>query len=139
MASIAEASYRRRLEKKEQTMNSEFRLSADPPPSPPLLQRVVDALRPFLIITMMVLKGIPGAILFQLTHPSIHLINPFRWIRLVQECGFAKILAFGDEIWRGYKHPLVEQASGKVLEIGAGTGENLKYYNNDKVSVTSIV
>ncbi|TIB29558.1 hypothetical protein E3P84_03675 [Wallemia ichthyophaga] len=133
MASVAEATYRKRLEKKEEAVKSECKLSGDPPPSPPLLQRVLDALRPFLIIAMMIIKGFPAAIFFQMTHPSIHLFNPFRWIRLVQGCGFAKILAFGDVIWRGYKQPLVEQASGKVLEIGAGTGENLKYYKNDNI------
>lgn len=138
MASVAEATYRKRLEKKEEAVKSECKLSGDPPPSPPLLQRVLDALRPFLIIAMMIIKGFPAAIFFQMTHPSIHLFNPFRWIRLVQECGFAKILAFGDVIWRGYKQPLVEQASGKVLEIGAGTGENLKYYKNDNVSMTCV-
>ena len=138
MASVVEASYRKRLEKKEKDVKAsqECRLSSDPPSSPPLSQRLIDALRPFLIVLMIFVKGIPGAIFYQLSHPSIHIFNPFRWIRLVQEHGFAKILAFGDEIWRGYKHPLVNQASGKVLEIGAGTGENIKYYDNHKVSMT---
>lgn len=111
----------------------ECKLSSAPPESPSFYQRLVESIRPLIIISMIVVKGVPSAVFYQLTNPSLGFFNPFKWFDLIHKLGFAKILAYGDEIWGGYKRPLVEQANGKILEIGAGSGENLKYYNKDNV------
>ena len=45
------------------------------------------------------------------------------------------LMAMADKTFSNEKRRLVSQAKGRVLEVGAGSGETLKYYDKNKVDV----
>ncbi|PWY98271.1 hypothetical protein BCV70DRAFT_202052 [Testicularia cyperi] len=91
-------------------------------------------LEPIMINAMLLFNGLPGAVCDQIRHPNpINLINPFHWQSLILTHGFAPILSTSNLIYSNIKRPVLQQAYGKTLEVGAGSGENIAYYNPQKI------
>ncbi|PWN46523.1 hypothetical protein IE53DRAFT_382812 [Violaceomyces palustris] len=105
-----------------------------PTHSPTLLQRLSSSLLPLLILFGLVLSGLPSAVVVQLSRPRpFHLLNPLRWWSLIFQKGFPEVLAASNVLWSNVKSPLLQNATGVVLEVGAGSGENLVYYDHQKI------
>ncbi|KAK0566992.1 hypothetical protein OC861_002954 [Tilletia horrida] len=96
------------------------------------------ALPPFLFVfqcLVLTWEGLPKAIWHQLTHPNlIRWLSPWAWRDLVLKYGFSKLLEGSDINYRKYKAPLIKLARGRVLEVGAGSGMTVKYYDASQVA-----
>ncbi|KAK0541484.1 hypothetical protein OC835_000133 [Tilletia horrida] len=104
-----------------------------PPPTP--LHRLLGPIEFLFINLLLTFEGLPKAIFHQLTHPNpLKLISPWAWRDLVLKFGFAKLLKGSDINHAKIKAPLIEMAYGRILEVGAGSGMTIKYYNPDKVT-----
>ncbi|UZJ56852.1 hypothetical protein CBS101457_006172 [Exobasidium rhododendri] len=102
------------------------------------LQGMFNAL---VLVTILYIYGLPHALWVQLTHPNpLHLLNPVRWRNLIIEAGLPKLLIQGDVDSGHLKRlAITEYASGKVFELGAGSGLSLKYYDTRKVTEVILV
>eukprot|EP01117_Protostelium_nocturnum_P017490 TRINITY_DN711_c0_g1_i1.p1 TRINITY_DN711_c0_g1~~TRINITY_DN711_c0_g1_i1.p1 ORF type:complete len:281 (-),score=64.16 TRINITY_DN711_c0_g1_i1:70-912(-) len=98
-----------------------------------LVDWIVHPLEPFLLVLTLLYYGVPGAIREQFSNPSLHLLNPFRWKALILSNGFGPILAGANKLYQNIKGPLLKNAYGTVLEVGAGSGETVMYYDNEKI------
>lgn len=107
--------------------------SGSPRPSG-IVGRVFGALKPALFAGIMLFHGLPGAIWQQLTHPNpIRWISPWAWRDAILGNGMGPLLKRGNEEWAPVKGPLIKDAYGRVLEVGAGSGETIEYYDAAKV------
>ena len=88
---------------------------------------------PFVVILMLVFGFLP-ALKYMLFHPW-DIIWPSVWHKCLLNGGQPIVLAQADRIYAPHKRRLLSQAYGRVLEIGAGTGETVKYYDKSKVDV----
>lgn len=99
-----------------------------------LSQFITCNIIPFLITFKLYLSGLLPAISHQLRHPSLfNFFNPFHWKALIFANGFPVVLKTSDILYANMKQPLLRKASGRVLEIGAGAGDNLAYYDVSKI------
>lgn len=99
-----------------------------------LFDYVKALMQPMSITVLLYVCGLPGAVWSQVRHPSLfNLVNPFAWQRLVLANGFTSVLRVSNEIYVNVKRPVIAAAYGKVLEVGAGSGESAAYYNIDKI------
>ncbi|KAK0545789.1 hypothetical protein OC846_005259 [Tilletia horrida] len=106
-----------------------------PPAKPPTpFHRAIPPLFFLFNCAFLTWAGLPKAIWYQITHPNpIGLISPWAWRDLVLQYGFSKLLRFVDSMYSKYKDPLVKLANGRILEVGAGSGLTVKYYDSSKV------
>ncbi|EPQ30180.1 uncharacterized protein PFL1_02296 [Pseudozyma flocculosa PF-1] len=101
---------------------------------PTLLERALSPIDPLIILIVLTIVGLPGAIRAQFSRLSpVSWLNPFRWHELILANGFGYILAQSNKNWEPVKRPLLASARGRVLEVGAGSGENVVYYDLDRV------
>lgn len=61
------------------------------------------------------------------------LLSPRAWHTPIVAAGLPVLLAGSDENWRFIKAPLLARARGAVLELGAGDGKTLAYYNASRI------
>jgi SAM-dependent methyltransferase len=106
-----------------------------------LQERLLGLYGAFMLVSALYIYGIPHSIYVQLTQPNpINWLNPLRWRNLIIEVGLPKLLKKGDQdsgpIKREALYPYVK---GKVLELGAGTGLTLQYYNYDAITQIILV
>jgi hypothetical protein len=67
-------------------------------------------------------------------------LNLFRWRNLIIEAGLPRLLKKGDQDSGPLKkEALYPYVKGKVLELGAGTGLTLAYYNHDAITQLILV
>jgi hypothetical protein len=102
--------------------------------SHPLRTMAFESIFPLMLFVMLVIRGLPATIYYMLLHPW-QIIFPSVWHKILLNAGQPYLLASADKMFAPYKRELLAQAYGRVLEIGAGTGETIKYYNKDKVDV----
>ena len=69
-----------------------------------------------------------------LLHP-LSIPFPRAWQKSFLNAGQPYILAEVDKLYADAKMSIVSQARGRVLEVGAGTGETVKYYDKSKIDV----
>ncbi|UTT90991.1 hypothetical protein NDA17_005913 [Ustilago hordei] len=109
-------------------------LHAKPARPASLFEFIMANLVPYLIITKLYLSGFPRAVFEQLRHPHpLNLINPFHWQKLIFANGFGPVLRASDEMYKNIKQPLLSSAYGRILEIGAGSGDSVGHYDADKI------
>jgi len=99
-----------------------------------ILSRVIKALYPGLVLSVITLRGIFPALRNQFASPSLGLLSPRKWWSAVFAGGFPSILDDADKTWSAQKQQVVSHASGNVLEIGPGAGHTIAYYDSDKVT-----
>jgi SAM-dependent methyltransferase len=107
-------------------------MSGQRPPS--LLAQLHEYVFPLELYLQVFLKGIIPTLLHMATHPW-HIPFPSRWRDSFLAAGQPFLLAMADKMYASPKRKLLSQAKGRVLEVGAGTGETVKYYDRSKVDV----
>ncbi|GAC73087.1 predicted methyltransferase [Moesziomyces antarcticus T-34] len=109
-------------------------LHAKPAAPATLFQYIFQNIFPVIMLVRLYVSGLPGAIVEQLRNPNpINLINPLHWKQLAFNHGFSSILAVADEMYKDMKTPLLQGAYGRVLEVGAGAGNSVGYYDQSKI------
>lgn len=108
---------------------------------PTLVNRLAGIVNAGALLIFLYLYGIPHAIYKQLTQPNpINWLNPIVWRGFIIEGGLPHILKEGDELSRPLKKEAITPfVKGKVLELGAGTGQTIQYYDNDKIEKLYLV
>ena len=101
---------------------------------PSLPEIILQWVEPFLIAGILLFKGLLPTLHYMFFHP-FSIPFPSEWRKSFIKVGQPYLLAQADKIFARSKRRLVSQAKGRVLEIGAGTGETIKYYDKSKVDV----
>lgn len=117
----------------------QIKLTSSPPFPPNFLQAITGLSKPIVLVTFLLLYGFPRAILSQLssavrTLNPLPLLSPWAWRDAIWSAGSPTILAAGDAGMRDAKTTWLAGAYGRVLEVGAGSGETIKYYDAGAVS-----
>ena len=98
-----------------------------------LLQGISMIIPPILLAEVFVI-GLFPTLWHMLRHPR-SIPFPNRWRDSFQHAAQPFLPTMSDSVFSDQKRRLVAQAKGRVLEVGAGTGCNLKYYDKDKVEI----
>ena len=101
---------------------------------PSILSIIYEYFVPLVLASWLILRGLPPTLYYMFLHPW-HIIFPSVWHKVLLNAGQPSLLAYADKMYAPVKRELLGQAYGRVLEIGAGTGETVKYYNKSKVDV----
>lgn len=89
---------------------------------------------PPILLIQLFIRGIGPTLWHMLFHP-LSIPFPSVWHKCILNAGQPALLADADRMYAPQKREIVSQAYGRVLEIGAGTGETIKYYDRGKVDV----
>ena len=101
---------------------------------PSLGKMVLEYLEPFLMLGLILYKGLLPTLRYMFLHP-FSIPFPSEWQKSLYKVAQPYILAEADKIYANPKRELLSQAKGRVLEVGAGTGETIKYYDKSKIDV----
>jgi SAM-dependent methyltransferase len=100
-----------------------------------ILNRILNAIFPSLILTRVTLTGLLPAFKSQFSSPSLFkLLSPRYWWTLIFAGGFPSTLEDIDKLWRAEKREVISHAYGNILEIGPGAGHSIAYYEHKKVT-----
>lgn len=102
--------------------------------TPSITKILTEPLVPLLVITIFFIRGILPALRYMLLHP-LSIPFPSAWQKAMHKAAHPYLLAQVDNMYGKQKRDLVSQAKGRILEIGAGTGETIKYYDKSKIDV----
>ena len=108
--------------------------SMQPAHRPALPCLFLEYLIPLILVTQLFLRGLPPTLKYMVLHP-LSIPFPSRWHKQILNGGQPFLLAMADRMYAPIKTEIIAQAKGRVLEIGAGTGETVKYYDQSKVDV----
>jgi hypothetical protein len=120
------------LESPDITINSA--LMAPPPDAPNLLSIILQYTEPLQACFMIFLYGIFPALRYMIFHP-FRVFSIYEWHKRILAGGLRPLLAMVDKLYAPVKKEVLEDARGRILEVGAGTGETVKYYDRAKVDV----
>jgi hypothetical protein len=101
---------------------------------PGLLMMILQYFIPIILLIQLFIRGIGPTLWHMLFHP-LSIPFPSVWHKKILNAGQPALLADADRMYAAQKREVVSQAYGRVLEIGAGTGETVKYYDKGKVDV----
>jgi SAM-dependent methyltransferase len=106
-----------------------------------IAERAIGLYNAFMLVSTLYFFGIPHAIYVQVTSLNpLQWVNPIRWRNLIIEVGLPKLLKLGDADSGPLKREaLYPHVKGKVLELGAGTGLTLAYYNHAAIDQLILV
>lgn len=114
---------------------AQVKLTTSPPHSPTLLEAIVGLSKPIILACYIFVYGLPISIVQQLSTLSpTKLLSPWAWRDAIWGNGSPAVLKEGDKMMYDAKKEFVSLAYGTVLEVGAGSGETIKYYEDAKVS-----
>jgi SAM-dependent methyltransferase len=89
---------------------------------------------PLILLKDLFLIGLLPTLRYMLLHP-LSIPFPSAWHKSFLNAGLPYLLTEADKMYANAKRPLFSQAKGRVLEVGAGTGETIKYYDKSKIDV----
>ena len=89
---------------------------------------------PLRLLFQLFLRGLLPTLQYMLFHPT-SIPFPTAWRKSFLNAGQPALLAEADVMYADIKRQLIGQARGRVLEVGAGTGETVKYYRKGQVDV----
>ena len=98
-----------------------------PTPTPPLIYLISAYLEPILDFLAILAYGALPTLRYMSRHP-LSLLSLATWRTQLSGATQPWILRMLDIEWGGVKKHILRNARGVVLEIGAGTGETMKYY-----------
>jgi hypothetical protein len=107
-------------------------MSAPKRPSLPAL--CVEYIYPLMLVIQLIVRGLLPTIRYMAMHP-LSIFSIHSWHMSILNAGQPWLLADADRIFAPQKRKVVAQAKGRVLEVGAGTGETVKYYDMRKIDV----
>jgi SAM-dependent methyltransferase len=96
-------------------------------PTPPLLPLILTYLDPILDFLFILSHGLPSTLRYMLHHP-FGLFSLGVWQSQLSAATQPWLLRGLDMQWAAVKRHILRDARGVVLEVGAGTGETIKYY-----------
>lgn len=86
------------------------------------------------MLGLILYKGLLPTLRYMLFHP-LSIPFPSEWQKSLFKVCQPYILAEVDKIYANSKRELLSQAKGRVLEVGAGTGESIKYFDKSQIDV----
>ena len=99
-----------------------------------VLLQGLSAIIPPIVVAQVFVIGLFPTLWHMLRHPR-SIPFPNRWRDSFHHAAQPLLLAMSDSVFRDQKRQLIAQAKGRVLEVGAGTGCTLKYYDKDNVEM----
>lgn len=107
---------------------------ASSPPTPSVLAIVLEYTFPLRLIIELFFRGLLPTLHYMLFHP-LCIPFPSAWQKQFLKAGQPALLDQADKTYAEVKRKIISQAKGRVLEIGAGTGETVKYYERGNIDV----
>lgn len=103
------------------------------------IRRCTAGFRPLLLMSLMLFHGIVPALRQQLGNVASRpwkVLSPWAWRDAILGASMPLLLDVSDKGWAPIKQALLHEADGDVLEVGAGGGTTIKYYDVQQVSDT---
>lgn len=95
---------------------------------------MISGIIPLLLLAEVFIIGLFPTLWHMLRHPrSIPFLS--RWRDSFHHAAEPYLLALSDRLFHDVKGQLIAHAQGRVLEVGAGTGATVKYYDKTKIDV----
>lgn len=111
-----------------------FTLTSAPLLTPSFPQLIATIVFPLSLLILVFLHGFPRAARDQLTSLSpSRLFSPTAWRDLIWGYGSPHVLKRGDIESAHARRSYLSSAYGRVLEVGAGSGELVKYYDSQHI------
>lgn len=104
---------------------------------PPILKIVLEAISvviPLVVLAEVFILGLFPTLWYILRHPR-WIATPSQWPDSFLRTARSSLAAMGDKIFNDEKRKLLSLAKGRILEVGPGTGETVKYYDKSKVDI----
>jgi hypothetical protein len=105
-----------------------------PERTPSVMKTLTEPLLPLLVMIIFLVRGLLPTLRYMLFHP-LSIPFPSAWRKSIHKVSCPYLLAQADIMLAKFKQELVSQAKGHILEIGAGTGATIKYYDKSKIDV----
>ncbi|CAO1617689.1 unnamed protein product [Parajaminaea phylloscopi] len=109
-------------------------LTSDAPRPATLPTRISELLEALLLVWVIFRLGTLPAIKEQFARPRLlSLVSPWVWRDAIWGHAMPEILRMSDEDSFDAKKGFISHAGGKVLEVGAGSGETIKFYDEGMI------
>lgn len=95
--------------------------------TPPLKELIFSYLGPIIDFALVLDHGLRPTLQYMSSHP-LSIFSLSTWRSQLIEATQPWLMDLVDQSWAPVKGEILKNANGRVLEIGAGTGETLKYY-----------
>lgn len=111
-----------------------MRLTSKEAHSPSFSELILAVVKPLVMLGSLLFFGIPPAIFEILTSFNpFKILDPLAWRDSIWGHASPRVLKQSDTMMFEAKKEVLKLAYGRVLEVGAGSGETLKYYDEEKV------
>jgi SAM-dependent methyltransferase len=95
--------------------------------TPPLKELILSYLGPILDFAIVLHHGLRPTLQYMSSHP-LSIFSVSTWKSQLIDATQPWLMDLVDQSWGPVKREILKNANGRVLEIGAGTGESLKHY-----------
>src|SRR5437764_6165548 len=99
-----------------------------------LALEAISVALPLFVIAEVFILGLFPTLSQMLRHPC-WITSASRWRDSFLHAAQPSLMAMADKMFSDEKCKLVSQAKGRIMEVGPGTGETVKYYDKSKVDI----
>lgn len=102
-----------------------------------IVRRLTAVFAPLMLIGLLLFYGILPAVLQQAriaTSQPLKLFSLWAWRDAILGASMPILLDSSDKNWAPVKEALLREAQGDILEVGAGSGATVRYYDAQSVS-----